>query len=190
MIMECTVHGMILSCSSPPVYGQRLTWLKDFGPLICSVAIVIWSGLSYWLARRVSFITTEQKDINKNVYKLNFFKERFAVWNEFQQFYGTIHDIRKYYINKNINNFKGNVNIKCENFEKLIPVLDKILVLFDLDLDEITSKKINLMKNLCKNFSSSDKDYIRTYSTELLNMDFFADVSSFIKKNIVFPNIT
>lgn len=84
MTTECTVHGMILSCSSPPVYGWALTWLKDFGSFFVSVFSVSVSVCSYFLARNVSKITKRQKELNEKNYDLSLFKERFAVWNEFQ----------------------------------------------------------------------------------------------------------
>ncbi|WP_282803145.1 hypothetical protein [Bombella apis] len=75
---------MILSCSSPPVYGWVLTRLKDFGSFFVSVCSVSVSVFSYLLARDVSKITKRQKELNEKNYDLSLFKERFAVWNEFQ----------------------------------------------------------------------------------------------------------
>lgn len=123
MITECTVHGMILSCSTPAAHGEIATWFKDFGPIICSVA-------SFWLAYRVSRVTREQKEINKSAYNLNLFKERFAVWNDFQAKKDTaIHLKRIFLFDKYTENddelreFKKNV-FEVEN------ILKKIVFLF------------------------------------------------------------
>ncbi|WP_182041558.1 hypothetical protein [Bombella mellum] len=121
MITEGTVHGMILSCSTPAAHGAIATWLKDFGPIICSVA-------SFWLAYRVSRITREQKEINKSAYNLNLFKERFAIYGKFK----TLSDDKNIIYDNIPYNYLKEATVKeaVEYLKKLYRNIDEIFILF------------------------------------------------------------
>lgn len=156
MITECTVHGMILSCSTPAAHGEIATWFKDFGPIICSVA-------SFWLAYRVSRITREQKEINKSAYNLNLFKERFAIWNDFQAKKDTVIHIKRVFLfykytenSDELREFRKNV-FEVEN------ILKKIIFLF---VSKNTPEKFNDIISHIKynmNILNNAKEYRRIF---------------------------
>lgn len=166
MVMRCNGSlsdiwlTMAMKCSTDPAYDGIwvwLGWVKDFGPILVALA-------SYYLARRVSKITRRQKEINEKAYDLNLFKERFAVWNEFQDTKETIGIIKEFFIKEGAYIYKGDfsktfleVSDEFESYkneiDELIVVLNKITLLFPINSIEI-HKHIEYLIEIYNNHSN------------------------------------